>query len=93
MYKNVNYELFNKKLSAFYWSCLYQGSVNEVCSFFTNMFIEFAKLSIPSKPIVVREDDKLWYDTEIRRDQRKRDRQLNQVIKMTGTNKNISGIR
>ena len=35
MYKNANYELFNKKLSEFDWSCLHQGSVNEASSLFT----------------------------------------------------------
>ena len=64
MYKNANYELFDKKLSDFDWSCLHQGSVNEACSLFTNIFTEFAKLSIPSKTIVVPEDDKPWYDKE-----------------------------
>ena len=38
------------------------------------VFIEFAKLCIPNKTIVVREDDKPWYDSEIRRNSRKRDR-------------------
>ena len=37
-------------------------------------FIEFAKLSIPFKILVVREDDKPRYDSEIRRNSRKRDR-------------------
>ena len=45
---NANYELFNKKLSDVDWSCLHQDSVNEACSLFTNIFIGFAKLSIPS---------------------------------------------
>ena len=75
--------MFNKKLSDFEWSCLHQGSVNEACSLFTNIFIEFATLSIPSKTIVVREDDKPWYlyDTEIRRYSRKIDRQKKTAIK------------
>ena len=34
-------------------------------------FIEFPKLCIPSKTIVVPEDDKPWYDSEIRRNSRK----------------------
>ena len=37
MYKNANFELFNKKLSDFDWSCLHQGSVNEASSLFTNL--------------------------------------------------------
>ena len=53
MYKNANMNCLIKKLSDFDWSCLYQGSDNEACSLFTNIFIEFAKLSIPSKTIVV----------------------------------------
>ena len=37
-------------------------------------FIEFVKGCIPCKSIIVREDDKPWYDSEIQRNTRKRDR-------------------
>ena len=86
MFKNANFELFNKKLSEFDWSCLHQGSVNEAISLFTNIFIEFAKLCIPSKTIVVREDDKPWYDSEIRRNSRKRDRLKKKAIQSGNPN-------
>ena len=46
------------KTSEFDWSCLHQGTVNVASSLFTNIFIAFAKVCIPSKTIVVREDDK-----------------------------------
>ena len=81
IYKDANYELFNKKISDFDWSCLHQGTVNEASSLFTNIFIEFAKLCIPSKTIVVRVDDKPWYDSEIRRNSRKRDRLKKTALK------------
>ena len=67
-------------------SCLHQGSVNEASSLFTNIFIEFAKLCIPSKTIVVREDDKPWYDSEIRRNSRKRDRLKKKAIQSGNLN-------
>ena len=86
MYKNANFELFNKKLSEFDWSSLHQGSVNEASSLFTNIFIEFAKLCIHSKTIVVREDDKPWYDSEIRRNSRKRDRLKKKAIQSGNPN-------
>ena len=86
MYKNANFELFNKKLSEFDWSCLHQGSVNEASSLFTNIFIAFAKLCIPNKTIVVREDDKPWYDSEIRRNSRKRDRLKKKAIQSGNPN-------
>ena len=86
IYKDANYELFNNKISDFDWSCLHQGTVNEASSLFTNNFIEFAKLCISSKSIVVREDDKPWYDSEIRRNSRKRDRLKKTVIKSGNQN-------
>ena len=86
MYKNANFELFNKKLSEFDCSCLHQGSVNEASSLFTNIFTEFAKLCVPSKTIVVREDDKPWYDSEIRRNSKKRDRLKKKAIQSGNPN-------
>ena len=86
IYKDANYELFNKKISDFDWSCLHQGTVNEASSLFTNSFIEFAKLCIPSKIIVVPEDDKQWYDSEIRRNSRKRDRLKKTALKSGNQN-------
>ena len=67
-------------------SCLHQGTVNEASSLFTNNFIEFAKLCIPSKTIVVREDNKPWYDSEIRRNSRKRDRLKKTALKSGNQN-------
>ena len=49
-------------------------------------FIEFAKLCIPSKTIVAREDDKPWYDSEIRRNSRKRDRLKKTALKTGNQN-------
>ena len=86
IYKDANYELFNKKISDFDWSCLHQGTVNEASSLFTNIFVEFAKLCIPSKTIVVREDGKPWYDSEIRRNSRKRDRLKKTALKSGNQN-------
>ena len=97
IYKDANYELFSKAISYFDCSCLHQGTVNEASSVFTNIFIEFGKLCIPSKTIVVREDDKPWYDTEIRRNSRKMDRLKKTSLKSGNQNDwkntNIAEIR
>ena len=74
IYKDANYELFNRKYLILIIICHHQDTVNEASSLFTNIFIEFAKLCKPSKTIVVGENDKQWYDSEIRRNSRKRDR-------------------
>ena len=44
-------------------------------------FIEFVKVCIPCKSILVREDDKPWYDSEIRRNTRKREWQKKKAVK------------
>ena len=86
MFKFAYYELFNRKISEFDWSCHHQGTVNEASSLFTNVFIEFAKLCISNKTVVVREDDKPWYDSEIRRNSRKRDRTKKTALKSGNPN-------
>ena len=48
-------------------------------------FIEFVKVCIPCKSILVRIDDKPWYDSEIRRNTRKRDRQKKKAVKTGNT--------
>ena len=81
LYKNANFELLNNKILQFDWTCLNQGSVNDASTLFKNIFIEFVKVCIPSKTILVREDDKPWFDSEIRRNSRKRDRQKKKAVK------------
>ena len=49
-------------------------------------YTKFVKLCIPSKTIVVREDDKPWYDSEIRRNSRKRDRLKKKAIQSGNPN-------
>ena len=74
IYKKANFEDLNVKIANYDWSCLNDGSVNEACSQFTNVFMGFVKLCIPYKTIHVRPDDKPWYDSIIRKFSRKRDR-------------------
>ena len=81
LYKNANFELLNNKILQFDWTCLNQGSVNDASTLFNNIFIEFVKVCIPSKTIFVGEDDKPWFDSEIRRNSRKRDRQKKKAVK------------
>ena len=75
MYKYANYELFNKIILSLighvFKKILLVKLVYHLQMFF---FIEIAKLCISNKTIVEREDDKPWYDSEIRRNSRKRDR-------------------
>ena len=54
--------------------------VNDACKRFTNKLLEMMTQFIPSKEVTIRPNDKLWYDSEIRRLSRHRDRQKAIVI-------------
>ena len=54
--------------------------------YYSNIFIEFAKVCIPNKAIEVRENDKPWYESKLRRNSRKRDRLKKTVLKSGNPN-------
>ena len=48
---------------------------------FKETFLKFVKEYIPNKEVIIKTDDKPWYDSEIRMYSRKRDRQKSKVLK------------
>ncbi|MCG8097314.1 MAG: hypothetical protein JAZ17_27465 [Candidatus Thiodiazotropha endolucinida] len=74
LYKKANFTLLKQKILNYDWSCLTEGTLDEACSRFNDTFLEFVNSCIPSKNVLIRPNDKPWYDSEIRRVSRKRDR-------------------
>ena len=58
LYKKANFDLLKEKLSNYDWSVLHEGSLDDACSKFTDIFLDMAKLCIPSNLVVVRPNDK-----------------------------------
>ncbi|CAG2201826.1 unnamed protein product [Mytilus edulis] len=48
--------------------------MNVACTNFTNSLLDIASECIPTREVVVRCDDKIWYNSNLRREMRKRDR-------------------
>jgi hypothetical protein len=48
--------------------------INSACSNFTKTFLNIAKTCIPTREVTIRSDDKVWFDPDLRRESRKRDR-------------------
>jgi hypothetical protein len=48
--------------------------VNNACSNFTDAFLTIAKECIPTREVTIRTDDKMWFDSNLRRESRRRDR-------------------
>lgn len=72
LYKKANFVLLRQKLSNFDWDCLREGTLDEACAKFNNIFLEYVNSCIPSKNVLIRPDDKPWYDSEIRRMSKKK---------------------
>jgi hypothetical protein len=58
--------------------------MNSACSSFTKTFLNIAKTCIPTREVTIRSDDKVWFDWDLRRESRKRDR-LRQIFFRTKT--------
>ncbi|MCG7877681.1 MAG: reverse transcriptase domain-containing protein [Candidatus Thiodiazotropha endolucinida] len=74
LYKKANFALLKEKVASHDWSFLYEGSLDDASRKFTDAFLNMVKLCIPSKSVVVRPNDKPWYDSEIRHFTVKRDK-------------------
>ena len=83
LYKKANFDLLKEKLSNYDWSVLHEGSLDDACSKFTDIFLDMVKLCIPSNLVVVRPNDKPWYDSEIRHFTTKRDKLKRKFINLT----------
>ena len=86
MYKYANHKLLNKIILSLIGHVFMKVLLVKLVYYLQMFFIEFAKLCIPNKTIVVREDDKPWYDSEIRRNSRKRYRLKKTALKTGNTN-------
>ena len=73
-YKNANYESLNESIRNTNWSFLHNGDVNSAVLKFTQTFLDLVKSNIPYKYVTVRPQDRPWYNSEIRKTSRKRDR-------------------
>ena len=80
-YKRADFAKLGNNKRSFDWECLSDGSVNDCFTLFTNKFMEFVNESIPHKDVTIRQNDKPWYDSEIRKNSRKRDRFKSNAVK------------
>ena len=82
----ANFDLLSQYIDLFDWTCLLSGTVNDACNLFTNKLLEFVEKCITSKVILVRNDDKPWHDSEIRKYPRIRDRPKTKASKSKNQN-------
>ena len=55
--------------------------VDEMCEVFTSTFLQIARECIPTKQVTIRSNDKTWFNSQIRKEIRIRDRLRKKVNK------------
>jgi hypothetical protein len=75
-YENIDLELFNNKMNEINWNekIGFLNDVDDMVKEFTKLFLDIARQCIPTKTITVRDYDKPWFNNEIRKEIRLRDR-------------------
>ena len=75
-YKRADYLLMKQKISEIHWVNLITGAcdIHGAVSDFTSIFLKIASICIPTREIIIRNDDKVWFDSTLRREIRICDR-------------------
>ena len=75
LYERTDHEMFSSKLDAVDWNALLSDldDVDEMCNTFTQTFLRVARECIPTKIFTIRNSDRPWFNSELRREIRKRD--------------------
>ena len=83
-YKNANFDTCNELISSFAWESILsiENTMDENCKNLTSKFIEIIKQCVSQKEVTIRSKDKVWFNSELRREIRKRDRLYKQASKL-----------
>ena len=67
-YTNSDNTTLNNLIEEFNWASIINESfsVEEACEHFSSKFVEFCKACIPSRNVLIHENDKPWFTSEIR---------------------------
>ena len=74
IYRRGDYQQLKEKIEHFNWNFIRESPIHEIAELFENAFLGIVKECIPSKLVTIHTDDKPWYDFEIRKNSRLRDK-------------------
>ena len=75
-YKNADFERLNNLISTYNWDVILNENftIDQSCARFTELFLKFCKECIPCKKVLIRKNDKPWFNSELRYNIKLRDR-------------------
>jgi hypothetical protein len=82
-YDKIDIGKFNKNIDDIDWNDKigHFDDVDDMCNAFSKTFLEIDRDCIPTKEIIVRENDKLWFNNTLRKELRIRDRIRKKALK------------
>ena len=86
LYKKGNFILLNEMIANEDWSFIETTDINLATHGFTQTLMKFMNVCIPHKEVTIRKNDKVWFDSELRKFCRLRDRQ--RIIAIRKNNEN-----
>ena len=82
LYDHADVVRFSERIRETDWNEMFNiKDIDEMCNLFTNKVIEIAKDCIPSKRVTIRGNDKPWFNNQLRKEIRLRDKLRKKVIK------------
>ena len=83
-YKKGDYNIMKQKSLEFDWDALIkrEPDIDKACINFTNVILPVSEECIPRREVTIRCNDKIWFDSNIRREIRKRDRFRRKYLKL-----------
>ena len=88
-FKNANFASYRESLNNINWFNIFQNkSPDENCELWTENILHIAKLFIPTKTVTIRQNDKPWYNNNLRR-MRRHLRHAYNVFKRDRTEENL----
>jgi hypothetical protein len=68
-YKRADYLLMKQKISEIDWVNLITGTcdIHGAISDFTSIFLKIASICILTREVIIRNDDKVWFDSNLRK--------------------------
>ncbi|KAJ8313900.1 hypothetical protein KUTeg_008461 [Tegillarca granosa] len=83
-YNKADFVKFNRLIKNTDWDKIITNKpVDQACDEFTDSFLSLAKLCIPRREVTIRPNDKVWFNSKLRTEIRKRDR-LHRQARRTG---------
>ncbi|WP_215897650.1 hypothetical protein, partial [Acinetobacter baumannii] len=74
-YQLADFNYFRSELSKLDWdACFDFDSVDDICNAWTASFLNTARQCIPNKMVTIRPCDTPWYNSELRKLKRKKER-------------------